>query len=211
MRLWPAPARKPAAPQQQGVAALVIADTRPDFGDRSLAEFVADHDIAAVITAGDLHRSDIAGVDGVDVPVMGVYGNHCDRRYLEELGMANLHLTTAVVGSVRVTGLQGCVRYKPGTKDLLYTQDEYAELISELPPAEVLVTHCPPAGINDDPADPAHVGIIALRGWLERHRPKMVIHGHTYPTVPTSVCGRTRIEYVHGARVLHLPYGGGTP
>jgi uncharacterized protein len=84
-----------------------------------------------------------------------VYGNHCDGRYQEDLGTANLHLS--MVGGVTFTGLEDCVRLKDGTKDLLYTQSEYSNLAHQLPPADVLLTHCPSAGINDHPADPAHV------------------------------------------------------
>src|ERR1700757_4330841 len=94
-----------------------------------IADYVAAHDIDAVITAGDLARFDLAGIDSVSVPVLGVYGNHCDRRYLEDLRITNLHLKQAVVGVVSFTGLEGCVRYKPGTADVLYTQRQYRRLV----------------------------------------------------------------------------------
>lgn len=73
------------------------------------------------------------------------------------------------VAGIASTGLQGCVRYTDGTRDLPYTQAEYANLVEELPVAEVVMTHCPPTGINDHPRDPAHVGIDALRGWIDTH------------------------------------------
>ena len=44
---------------------LVIADVRPDFGDRALADVVEDQGVDLVITAGDLHRSEIAGIDRI--------------------------------------------------------------------------------------------------------------------------------------------------
>ena len=46
-----------------------------------------------------------------------------------------------------------------------------AKLARKLPAADVLIAHCPPAGINDDPDDPAHVGYEGLRDWVERHQP----------------------------------------
>jgi len=69
------------------------------------ADYVATHDIVAVVTAGDLTRFDLAGIDRVPVPVLGVYGNHCDSRYLKDLGIKNLHLKKTVVGGVSFTGL----------------------------------------------------------------------------------------------------------
>ncbi|NMO03997.1 metallophosphoesterase [Gordonia sp. TBRC 11910] len=179
---------------------LVIADISPKLG-MSLPDFVAVHGIDVVVSAGDLTRYDFAGIDRVTVPVLGVYGNHCDGRYLKDLRMTNLHLTRVEVGGVSFTGLEGCVRYKSDTPDVLYTQRQYRRMIRKLPTADVLVTHCPPRGINDHD-DPAHVGIDALGNWLEHNRPQLMIHGHTYPSQPMTQYGDTRIEYVRGARIV---------
>lgn len=182
--------------------ALVIADVAPQLG-MSIPDFVRTHRLDAVITAGDLSHYKLAGIERVDVPTMGVYGNHCTRGYMTNLGMRDLHLTTTTVGSITLTGLEGCVRYKPDTHAALYTQDEYRQLVAALPPADVLVTHCPPRGINDHD-DPAHVGIDALNDWLDRIRPAVMIHGHTYPTQPIRRKGSTRVEYVHGGRIVTI-------
>ena len=120
---------------------LVIADTTPTLG-MSIADYVTAEDIDAVITAGDLTRFDLVGIDSLHVPTLGVYGNHCDGRYLKDLRIKDLHLKRAVVGGVSFTGLQGCVRYQLGTDDVLYTQWQYRYLVTRLRKAEVLVTHC---------------------------------------------------------------------
>lgn len=182
--------------------ALVIADAAPQLG-MPIPEFIQAHDIDVVITAGDLNRYKLTGIDQAGVPSMGVYGNHCRRDYLEALGMQNLHLSSVTVNGVSFTGLEGCVRYKRDTDAALYTQDEYHRIVAKLPAADVLVTHCPPRGVNDHD-DPAHVGIEALNGWLERTQPALLIHGHTYPTQPVRQVGPTRIEYVHGGRILSI-------
>jgi len=184
------------------VRLLVLADITPSLG-MGIAEYVAAHDIEAVITAGDLTRYDIEGIDHAGVPTLGVYGNHCDGRYLKDLGITNLHLSKSVVGGLTFTGLQGCVRYKPGTPDILYTQRQYRWLVKALRAADVLVTHCPPLGINDHD-DPAHVGIEALRKWLDRVQPRVLIHGHTYASDPVTSYGPTRVEYVRGARIVEV-------
>lgn len=98
---------------------LVIADVRPDFGDRALADVVEDQGVDLVITAGDLHRTDIAGIDQLPVPTLGVYGNHCDGRYLADLRMTNLHLRCVELNGLRFTGLEGCVRYKEDRKSVV--------------------------------------------------------------------------------------------
>lgn len=181
---------------------LAIADVRPEFGARTLGEVVEERGVDLVITAGDLHRSEIAGIDQLNVPTLGVYGNHCDRRYLDDLQMTNLHLRRVEVNGITFAGLEGCVRYKEGTRDALYTQGEYTSMVDQLPRADVLVTHCPPAGVNDHPGDPSHQGIAALRQWVDHTTPKMLIHGHTYPRAPLTRYGNTRVEYVRGARII---------
>lgn len=182
--------------------ALVIADATPQLG-MPIPEFVRAHHVDVVITAGDLSRHKLTGVDQAGVPAMGVYGNHCRRGYLDVLGMHDLHLSTVTIGGVSFTGLEGCVRYKTDPEAALYTQDEYHRLVAKLPPADVLVTHCPPRGINDHD-DPAHVGIDALNDWLRQASPALLIHGHTYPTHPVRQVGATRVEYVHGGRILTI-------
>lgn len=117
--------------------ALVIADTSPQLG-LPIPDFVHAHNIDLVITAGDLNRYKLTGIDRAEVPTMGVYGNHCRRDYLEALGMHNLHLSPVTVNGVSFVGLEGCVRYKRDTAAALYTQDEYRQLVAELPAADVL-------------------------------------------------------------------------
>jgi uncharacterized protein len=67
----------------------------------------------------------------------------------------------------------------------------------------VLLCHCPPWGVNDDPADPAHTGFRALRGWVERVRPRYLLHGHTTPDPRrrTHRLGDTEVVWVRGAAV----------
>lgn len=189
---------------RRGIRALVIADTRPNLGGRRLDDVVSRNELDLVITAGDLHPSDLPGIEEVTVPAVGVYGNHCSGSYFDDLRITNLHLQQVTVAGITLSGLQGCVRYKEGTRDLLYTQDEYANLVEKLPAAEILVTHCPPAGVNDHPEDPAHVGITALRNWIGTNSPRVLIHGHTYPRPPATRYGNTRVEYVRGARIVDL-------
>ncbi|WP_308161656.1 metallophosphoesterase family protein [Mycolicibacterium goodii] len=182
----------------------MIADDYDPETEPPLAEMVSRHHLDAVITAGDLSQSALAGIDTLAAPSMGVYGNHCDGTYLATLGVIDLHLNRVEFQGISFVGLQRCVRYKDGSDDILYTQDQYRTLVDSLPPADVLVTHCPPRGINDH-ADTAHVGIDALRDWMTATAPAMIIHGHTYPQHPITEHHGIRIEYVYGAHVIETP------
>jgi Icc-related predicted phosphoesterase len=99
------------------------------------------------------------------------------------------------------------VRYRPGAHQ--YTQEQAEQLVRELPPADVLVAHSPPFGVNDEPDDPPHVGFRALRDWVERHAPRLLLHGHTMPDPRTRTCrlGETRVVWVRGVELVELDAG----
>lgn len=59
------------------------------------------------------------------------------------------------------------------------TQEYCSAVMSEVPHADVLITHCPPRGIDDND-DPAHYGFDGLREWVDLEKPKCIFHGHTY-------------------------------
>lgn len=99
---------------------LLIADTAPRL-PMPLPEFVAEHGIDVVVTAGDLYASSLAGINACGVPALGVYGNHCSGRYLDALGMHNLHANPVAVGGFSFAGVEGCVRYKAGGRSIMYT------------------------------------------------------------------------------------------
>jgi len=180
--------------------ALLVADQEPP---REAAELVALNSPDVVITLGDLPRDWLAGLRHLDLPRIGVLGNH-DGYPLEESGVRDLHLARVEVGGRSFAGFEGCVRYSDGPHQ--YTQAQAERLARELPAADVLVCHCPPAGVNDEPGDRAHAGFAALRVWVERHRPRHLLHGHTTPDPrrSRSRLGDTAVVWVRGARVLML-------
>lgn len=190
--------RTPAS--SRTVRLLVIADMAPELPS-DVEGFLDAEAVDVVVLAGDLFSGDLRGLIQTSRPTLGVYGNHCDGEYLADMGFTNLHLSAVDVAGLTFTGLEGCVRYKAGTSDILYTQEEYRQMVQQLPAADVLVTHCPPRGINDH-QDPAHHGIDALRTWVETRRPRLMIHGHTYPRSAMTAFGPTRVEYVQGSRIV---------
>jgi len=187
--------------------ALALAD-RPFHADPGA--IAAQHDLDAVLCLGDLQTAWLETLDRVKVPKLGVRGNHDAEPYMESFGIEDLHLRRVELDNgVSLCGFEGCVSYhrgRAGKSGPTYTQREAAKLIRKLPPADVVVCHCPPYGVNDDPDDPAHVGFVALREWVLEHRPRLLLHGHTHPNPGSLVerLGDTRIVYVNGARVVGL-------
>jgi len=157
-----------------------------------------------VLCLGDLGPFELPGLERVTVPKLGVHGNHCGH-YFEAFGIADLHLRTGSFKGVRFGGFEGSHRYKPDGA-YQYTQAEAEALLASFPPVDVLVCHSPPYGINDEPDELAHVGFHALRAYLDRARPRYLLHGHTDPCEAARIdrYRDTEIVYVHGVRLVEL-------
>ena len=110
-----------------------------------------------------------------------------------------MHLRRVEHGGLSFSGFAGAPGYD-------FSDAEASALIGRLPAADVLVTHTPPAGVNDDPDDPVHRGWTGLGAWVARERPAWLLHGHTTPLPGRRVArlGTTRIAYVRGAAILEL-------
>jgi uncharacterized protein len=184
------------------VRILALAD-EPPHGP--IPELVAALRPELILLLGDLEPAWTDGLAGVDLPKLGVLGNHDGPDALEAVGAEQLHLRRVEVGGLSFSGFGGSPRYSPHGANQ-WTEDEAAELVERLPAADVLLTHSPPAGVNDEPDDPAHRGSPALREWVERHRPAWLLHGHTLPDPGHEVhrLGETRVVHVRGAMALEL-------
>ena len=181
---------------------LALADQRPPLDAALMAKRLH---VDAVVLLGDLDRAWIESLRMSRIPRIGVHGNHDPSDLLQGLEVEDLHGRRASLHGLSVVGFEGCVKYGRGGPHQ-YTQRQASKLARKLPAADVLIAHCPPAGINDDPDDPAHVGFEGLRDWVERHRPRHVLHGHVHPDPGTVVdrIGETQVHFVQGAQVLRL-------
>jgi Icc-related predicted phosphoesterase len=169
-----------------------------------LGALVETHAPDVVVTLGDLEPDVLDPLGRYPVPVLGVYGNHDDGRYLDASNTTNLHLASATVDGVSFAGFEGCVRYTPGAA-LQYTQPQASRLARRIPPADVLISHSPPRGIHEEPDDRAHEGFDGLRAYVTRVAPRLHLHGHT-PAPPrrASQLGDTTVIHVVGHRVIDL-------
>ena len=180
---------------------LAVADQQPHLPLRALVE---SHDPDVVVTLGDLEPDWLDSLKRYEVPVLGVYGNHDDGHYLEAGNTTDMHLRRVTVDGLTFAGFQGCVRYKRDAP-LQYDQREARKLAKRLPPADVLLAHSPPRGVHDEPGDRAHEGFDALAQYLERHEPRLMLHGHTPPPPRgTTRVGPTTVVHIVGARLLTL-------
>jgi Icc-related predicted phosphoesterase len=185
---------------------LAIADRAPS---RRVRDIISETPVDVIVTLGDLELSQIRDLELItDIPKLGVYGNHCSGSYMDTVGLVNMHLNTTTVKGITFGGFEGSVRYKNSPYAKMYTQEEATALLADFPRVDVMLTHCPPYGINDDQRDLSHTGFLGLRTYLEQKSPPYLLHGHTYPTEASLVQEylNTRIEYVFGERIVEITF-----
>jgi uncharacterized protein len=180
--------------------ALVLADEPPFIPlDRLLARPV---DI--VLCLGDLGQHDLEPLGRAGVPKLGVHGNHDDGREFTGLGIEDVHLRRVEIDGLSFGGFSGSHEYH---RELPFTwsQKEASKLLAKFGHVDVMLAHSPAYGVNDERDDPAHTGLIGLLEYLQRERPAMFLHGHTYPPLPVDRFGATAVRHVRGHRYVVLP------
>ncbi len=169
-----------------------------------LPALIAAHAPDVVVTLGDLAPDMLDPLGRFALPVLGVYGNHDDGRYLQAANTTNLHLTQATVGGLVFAGFEGCVQYRRGAP-LQYTQQQAVRLARRLPAADILISHAPPRGIHEEPDDRAHEGFDGLRAYDLRAAPQLHLHGHTpAPARRAQRLGETTVVHVVGHHVMEI-------
>jgi Icc-related predicted phosphoesterase len=189
-----------------------------------------------VLAAGDLPWDYLEFLaSATDAPVLFVPGNHdealpasrlhrsgqflragmpCDPP--RPLGCRSIDVDVADAAGLRVAGLGGCVRYRPGPHQ--YSQREYQRRAARLlrrvrrlqrrvpGPVDILLTHAPPRGLGDEDDRP-HVGIEALHPLLDHLTPRWHLHGHIHPygfPRPDRRVGATTIRNVIPYRLVEV-------
>ena len=160
-----------------------------------------------IISCGDLKASYLSFiVTMARVPVLYVHGNH-DTGYGRNPpeGCDCIEDQLIVYNGVRILGLGGCRRYRPGPHQ--YTDKEMRKRIRKLrwklwwhKGVDVVVTHAPPAGVGDD-EDIAHRGFDAFLPLLEKYRPQVLLHGHVHMSYKMD---KTRERQLGSTRVINV-------
>lgn len=159
-----------------------------------------EKDVDLVISCGDLTRQDI---EIYTKPVIGVYGNHCDGKYLEELGKVNLHLKVHEINGIKFGGFESCRDYKFQENMKLYSDEEVDNLLKDFPPVDVFVSHSTPNGVLDILGDPVHMGFFAFNDYIKKHKPKIWLCGHSGENEEEEYNG-TKVYRTEGYRFLEI-------
>jgi Icc-related predicted phosphoesterase len=188
-------------------------------------------DVDLVLSCGDLPSYYLEFiVTMLGGPLFYVVGNHANevkKRYAPAEaweypeGCENIDGRVVRYRKLLIAGLEGSMRYNDNPY-FQYTEQEMAWKVWGLVPAvvlnklrdgrylDILVTHAPPQGIHDKP-DLCHRGFQALLTFMDRFRPRYLIHGHVHiyhPDEATDTVYRgTRVINAYGYRTLEIDEG----
>lgn len=142
--------------------------------------------IDLIISCGDLNANYLSFIATfTSAPVLYVHGNH-DERYNQTPpeGCICIEDKIYVHQGIRILGLGGSMRYKPG--ECQYTERQMKARVNKLKLQllrrrgfDILVTHAPAYQLNDG-MDLPHQGFRAFLTLLDRYRPKFFLHGHVH-------------------------------
>ena len=181
---------------------LAIADRPPK---NSIKDIIKQNNIDLIATLGDLDYFSLKELkDITHIPKIGIYGNHCDWKYFDELWIINIHLKVFEYKGLSFWWFEWSIRYKQSSYWKMYTQEEAKQLLKDFPRVDIMISHSPPYGINDEPDSRSHQWFIALRDYIVNKKPKYFLHWHTYPVYIVDKFYDTNIIYVFWEKVVEV-------
>ena len=171
--------------------------------------------IDLILSCGDLNPQYLSFLATFfNGPVLYVHGNH-DRSYetTPPEGCICVDDSFYEYQGLRIVGLGGSMRYKPGP--FQYTEAQMKLRAFRLWPKialhhgfDILLTHAPARGLGDSP-DPAHLGFETFKDLLTRYQPACHIHGHVHLSYDPAASrirtmGKTTIVNAYERYILEL-------
>lgn len=164
---------------------LAIADEESaylwDYFEKSKLE-----GIDLIISCGDLDPRYLSFLATfTSAPILYVHGNHDEKyRQVPPEGCICIDDKIYVHQGVRILGLGGSMRYRPG--EFQYTEWQMKNRVRKLwfqllrhGGFDIMVTHAPAYQLNDG-MDLPHQGFQVFRTLLDKYKPKYFLHGHVH-------------------------------
>lgn len=142
--------------------------------------------IDLILSCGDLKPQYLTFLATfTSAPILYVHGNH-DESYVKTPPEGCVCIEDKVYThyGVRVLGLGGSMRYRPGA--FQYTDKQMEKRVKKLgfqlwrnKGFDILLTHAPARDFNDG-EDHVHQGFDVFNGLLQKYQPSFFVHGHVH-------------------------------
>lgn len=167
---------------------LTIADLPELYKNgRVETEHLAPVDL--VLACGDLDYAYLQDVSrAFDAPLYFIKGNHDIRAGETETALHDgcfyIHRKVVSFEGLSILGIDGSLWYNGGENQ--YTEAQMRRMLRHMQwkirkykSLDIMVTHAPPRHIHDR-EDMCHRGFTAFHRFIERCRPKYLLHGHIH-------------------------------
>lgn len=169
-----------------------------------------------ILSCGDLPASYLSFLTCFTAaPILYVHGNH-DARYDKQPpeGCFCIDDQLYIHQGVRILGLGGSMRYKPGPYQ--YTDEEMRKRVRRLrfqlwrhKGFDILLAHAPAYQLGDD-TDLCHRGFSTFLEVMDKYHPAVMAHGHVHKSYSASFVRErtyagTRVINAYGSFVFELP------
>ena len=183
---------------------LISDEVSPALYDHYIPGRLDGYDL--LISCGDLKPQYLSFlVTMTRVPLLYVHGNHddCYERIPPE-GCDCIEDKLVVYKGLRILGLGGSVRYRPGVNQ--YTEAQMRWRIFKLKwkirrhkGVDIVVSHAPLYGVGDGD-DIAHRGFETFLKFVDTYHPKYWVHGHMHLNYGID---KTRVREYNGTKVVN--------
>lgn len=172
--------------------------------------------VELILSCGDLPASYLSFLTCfTSAPILYIHGNH-DARYEENPPEGCICVDDMLYEyqGVRILGLGGCMRYKPGPYQ--YDEKEMRARIRRLKwklwwrkGFDILLTHAPAYQLGDD-TDRCHTGFQAFLALMDKYHPAYMLHGHVHKSytsnfIRTREYGQTKVINAYGSCYVEFP------
>lgn len=177
-----------------------------DFGAK-----VKKNAFDVIVTLGDISIQDLSVVkntaDALEIPVIGVCGNHDEVDALVKVGIEDIHGKSQTINGVSFAGMGGSLRYKP-SGNMFLSQRESIEVAAALPKADVFITHDKPytgwfVDTKSQYAKDPHAGLVGITKYIRKNRPKYHLYGHLHQRMTEEKHGTTSM-CVYGIQLVDI-------
>jgi len=175
---------------------------------------LAEYDL--IISCGDLKAEYLRFLVTMGrCPVLYVHGNHDGSYELDPPeGCDCIDGRIVVYNGLRILGLGGCRKYRPGPhqyteRQMLWRIARLKRRLRRLGGVDIVVTHAPPQGLGDS-EDYAHRGFHCFRSLIEEFKPRYLLHGHVHMNYGLNISrvldlGTTQIINTYERYILNVP------
>lgn len=164
-----------------------------------------------IVTLGDISIQDLHVIkntaDALEIPVIGVCGNHDEVDALVKVGIEDIHGKSQTINGVSFAGMGGSLRYKP-SGNMFLSQRESIEVAAALPKADVFITHDKPytgwfVDTKSQYAKDPHAGLVGITKYIRKNRPKYHLYGHLHQRMTEEKHGTTSM-CVYGIQLVDI-------